>query len=424
MKVLISAYACAPGRGSEPGVGWNLVRHLGLCHELWVITREARRKEIETALANYNLPNVRWVFFDLPRWMCFWKRKQKGIHLYYYLWQIGIYFVARKLHRRIRFDLVHHVTFVNYWMPSFLSLLDAPFLWGPVGGGESAPFRFWSKFPLSGRLYESLRNIARYMGEHDPFVKLTARRSACALATTEETATRLKALGCREVMVLPQVALSEDELDLLAEIPQHQGKPFRVLSIGRLYHVKGFHLGIEAFAKFHAEYPASEYWIIGNGPQRQLLETKSKELGVEDAVIFLGDMPRSRVFEHFAQCDVLLHPTLHDSGGWVSLEAMAAGRPVICFDLGGPALQITPTTGFKIPAVSPEQTINDLADALMFLARDKAVAAQMGRAAREHIRNNFTWQTKVEFLDHLYCSALASRAKSVSRPEHIEVTNH
>ena len=57
-----------------------------------------------------------------------------GAQLYYYVWQLAAYFAARKLQRQVRFDLIHHVTLVKYWMPSFLSLLPVPFVWGPVRG--------------------------------------------------------------------------------------------------------------------------------------------------------------------------------------------------------------------------------------------------------------------------------------------------
>ena len=142
MKLLISAYACEPGRGSEAGVGWNCVLQAARFHEVWVLTRKNNREPIENALQTDPLENVRFVYFDLPRWSRFWKRRTRGLQLYYYLWQIGAYFVARKLHRRVGFDLTHHVTFVNYWLPSLLPLLPVPFLWGPVGGGESAPVGF------------------------------------------------------------------------------------------------------------------------------------------------------------------------------------------------------------------------------------------------------------------------------------------
>src|SRR5579864_6502517 len=151
LKVLMSAYAFEPERGSEPGVGWNWVQQIGKSEKVWVITKANNRRTIESALAKEPLPNVHFVYFDLPRWASFWKRGLRGIHAYYYLWQLGAYLVARRLHRQVGFDLVHHVTFVNYWMPSFLVLLPVPFLWGPVGGGESAPRAFWHFFSLRGK---------------------------------------------------------------------------------------------------------------------------------------------------------------------------------------------------------------------------------------------------------------------------------
>src|SRR6202140_3763630 len=232
MRVLISAYACEPGRGSEPGVGWNWAQQMGRYHEVWVITRTNNQKPIEKALAMKPLPNVHLVYFDLPRWARFWKKRQRGMHLYYYLWQIGAYFVVRKLHRRVGFNLVHHVTFVNYWMPNFMALLPVPFVWGPVGGGESAPRSFWRSFSLRGKAYELFRALVRFLAEFDPFVRLAARRAAVGLAPTPQTEKRLRVLGCRSVSVFSQVGLPEEDICMLSAFPLRQSAPFRLISMG------------------------------------------------------------------------------------------------------------------------------------------------------------------------------------------------
>ena len=137
-------------------MGWNWVRQIARFHEVWVITRANNRVAIEKSLAKEPLPNVHWVYFDLPRWARFWKKGERGLYLYYHLWQLGAYFVGKKLHREARIDLIHHATFVNHWMPSFLALLPVPFVWGPVGGGESAPRAFRRCFSLRGKVYEIL----------------------------------------------------------------------------------------------------------------------------------------------------------------------------------------------------------------------------------------------------------------------------
>src|SRR6266516_1550188 len=177
LRVLLSAYACEPGKGSEPGVGWNWVCQAARFHEVWVITRANHRAPIEAALARQPLPTVHFVYVDLPLWVRFWKRGRPSAFIYYYLWQIAAYFTAKELHQQIGFDVVHHVTFVKYAMPSFMALLPVPFVWGPVGGGETTPSGFWKSFSLHGKLYEIFRALVRSLFELDPFVRLTARRS-------------------------------------------------------------------------------------------------------------------------------------------------------------------------------------------------------------------------------------------------------
>jgi glycosyltransferase involved in cell wall biosynthesis len=402
MKVLLSAYACEPGKGSEPGVGWNRVRQIARFAEVWVITRSNNREAIEKALAEEPLPNVHWVYFDLPRWARFWKKGQRGVHFYYYLWQVGIYFLARRLQRQVGFDLVHHVTFVNYWLPSFLALLPVPFIWGPVGGGESAPKIFFKTFSFRGKLYEIARDIARWIGEHDPFTRMTARKASIALATTNETAKRLTSLGARRVEVLSEVAFPSAEIEKLSSLPPHLSSPFRLISMGRLLHWKGFHLGLRAFAQLVQDVPDSEYWIVGDGPERKNLERLARKLGIIDKVRFWGALPRSEALKKLSECDVLVHPSLHDSGGWVCVEAMAAGRPVICLDLGGPALQVTEETGFKIPACAPEQVIEDMAEAMKRLAKDAKLRRKMGEEARRRVGKEFSWNTRGQQLQEIY----------------------
>ena len=383
-------------------MGWNWVRQIARFHEVWVITRANNQEPVERGLACSPLPNVHWVYLDLPRWARFWKKSRRGIHLYYFLWQLGVYVRARKLHRQVGFDLVHHVTLVNYWIPSLLPLLPVPFVWGPVGGGESAPRIFWRSFSLRGKVYEALRDLARWLSELNPLRHLTARRAAIGLATTHETARRIRGLGCRNVSVLSAVGLTGDEIAWLGSFPFRETNPFRVVSVGRLWHLKGFDLGLRAFACFERRFPAAEYWIIGDGPERRRLERLARDLRIADKVMFTGALLRQNVLGRLAECDVLLHPALHESGGCVSLEAMAAGRPVICLDLGGPAFQVTDGTGIKVPATSPEQAVADLADALLRLAQDPALRFRLGQAGRGRVASQFDWDQKGTLMAKVY----------------------
>ncbi|NJR65880.1 MAG: glycosyltransferase [Leptolyngbyaceae cyanobacterium CRU_2_3] len=402
MKVLISAYACEPGRGTELGVGWNTAREVARYHEVWVLTRpDDGREAIEAELKRNPVPNLHFVYFTLPVWGGGWKWGQGAFQIHYYLWQIQSYFVARKLHQEIGFDIAHHVTFVKYSTPSFLSLLPIPFIFGPVGGGETAPQSFWQDFSQRAKSYEILRNLMRWVGEIDPFTRMTVRRSALAWATTVDTAERLVAMGGQNVQVLSQVGLLPEEVEQLGQFSSSEPVPLRFISIGRFLHWKGFHLGLRAFAQAALPLEA-EYWLVGKGPEAASLQTLAKNLGIAAQVKFFDEMPRADLMHKLSTCLALVHPSLHDSGAFVCLEAMAVGRPVICLDLGGPAVQVTEETGFKIPADHPEQAIAGMAEAMTRLATEPELRSRLGLSGYQRVNQEFNWATKGQFLVTVY----------------------
>lgn len=396
-------------------MGWNIVREVAKFHEVWVLTRPDESKmAIEAELLRHPNPNLHFVYFTLPFWQDSLRWGQSGaMQLHYYLWQIQAYFVARRLHQDIGFDVEHHVTFVKYSSPSLLALLPIPFIWGPLGGGESAPAAFWSDFTLKNKLYETLRLAWRWIGELDPLTRVTARRSAIAFATTKDTAQRLRLIGASNVQLLSQLGLSQTELTELATYAQPVRASLRLISIGRLLHWKGFHLGLAAFAQ--ANLTDAEYWIVGEGPERAHLEQLSARLGIADRVKFWGQLPREQVLQKLGECSVLVHPSLHDSGGGVCLEAMAVGRPVICLDLGGPAEQVTPETGYKVTAQTPAEAIAGLASAMHQLAEAPELRQQMGHAGQQRARERYSWAAKGQTFVTLYNQLTQTKELTVGK---------
>jgi glycosyltransferase involved in cell wall biosynthesis len=403
LKILISAYACEPGKGSEPGIGWNIACSAAKRHDVWVLTRESNRGAIEAALQKHPVSRLHPVYYDLPSWTRWWKRGERGMQAYYYLWQLGAYGVMRRLHRAHGFDVTQHATFGRYWVPSLLPLLPTPFIWGPIGGGEDAPHFLWRDLSRRGRRFERTRQIARVLGEHDPLVRLAARRSVAALAVTEETAHRLTALGTRNTMIFSAMGLQQPDFEELTMLPPPPPAPIRFLTMGRAVHWKGVHLGLRAFAACGVS--DAEYWIIGGGPALPELRRLAAELGVASRVVFHGMLPRREALEALAHCHVLVHPSLHDSGGWVCLEAMAAARPVVCLHLGGPAEMVSDETGIRINVRSALQVHAELTTALRNLAHSEPTRDAMGRAARTRVRQRYLWEAKGDWLNSLYTSA-------------------
>lgn len=88
---------------------------------------------------------------------------------------------------------------------------------------------------------------------------------------------------------------------------------------------------------------------------------------------------------------MLLHPSLYEQFGYVVLEAMAAGRPVVCLNVGGPALLVRDGCGVRVPMQKPEQVVTDLYAALLHYALNPSARFAAGINARECAQHEWSW---------------------------------
>jgi glycosyltransferase involved in cell wall biosynthesis len=387
-------------------------------HEVWAVIEQSEyQEETLTYLANHPMPGFQPVFFQLPRLVVKWVRGPGMSHsVYYHLWQHKLLRVAAKLHRQVGFDLAHHVTFGRYWSPCGVRNLGVPFVWGPVGAAESAPPSFLSELPQRERVFELIRDNVRTLATKDPALRDTARAATIGIGVTRESCAALAKLGVRRVEQLPQAALPDEDLAFFDRFPPPPDGPFRAICIGRLLHWKGFHLAIRAFGIFARNNPEAELWIVNEGPFQRELEKTAARAGVSSRVRFFGHLPSfSEVLGKLAQAHVLMHPALHEAFGNVCQEAMAAGRPVVCLDIGGPASQVTPETGFAAPATTPEDAVQAMAAFLARVAGNRALLADMSAKARVRVRDKFSMRMMGSAVDAFYRQAVALPADSVSR---------
>jgi glycosyltransferase involved in cell wall biosynthesis len=398
LRILISAYACEPHKGSESAVGWNVATEMAKLHDVWVLTRANNRAVIETELAVHPVPSLNFIYYDLPKWAMWWKKGGRGVQFYYYLWELLSERIARRAEQQVGFDVAHHVTVVRYWTPSNLRNVKAPLVWGPVGGGESTPAMLKKSFSMRNRAVESVRDLVRMLAEFDPLVRRTARKSDVALATTKETAKRLTNLKVKRVEVLSQLGMVV--FPLVSQKPAYEGGPVRFVCIGKQLYWKGFDLAIEAFKK--ASLDNAELILIGEGPENKVLRVLAAESGMSERISFLGWMDQQALHGILSGCDVLVHPSFHDSGAFVCLEAMTLGKPVICLNLGGPAVQVTKETGVKITAETSLQVVFELASAMQKLSADLDLRLRMGGAGYKRVKEHFLWSKKAEYFSKLY----------------------
>jgi glycosyltransferase involved in cell wall biosynthesis len=362
MRVLVSAYACEPDKGSEPGAGWNWALAAAREHDVTVITRANNREPIERA--HVDGPRPRFVYVDLPPWARRWKRGQRGVRLYYLLWQIAAAREARRLHHERPFDVVHHLTFANVWLPALVCLVDAPFVLGPVGGGPRVPLRLYSVLGVRGALREAALVAGRLLSRANPLVRLAWRRAAVILVQNEETLRALPRRYRARARVAPNASVSEPIA------------PTRTPSLGavamyagRLLPWKGVALAIDALTLL----PAWRLVVVGRGPDERRLRRLAVKRGVDPRVVFVPWMPRERLWERLGACRVLVVPSLREDASLAAAEANALGVPVVALRRGGPkALAATAGSGFElVPPAGRRRCVQALADAL---AHTKPVA--------------------------------------------------
>ncbi len=408
LRVLVSAYACSPGGsaeafgGGELVLGWNLVKQLGRFHQVVVLTSTQNRADIESALPREPLPTVRFHYFDLPSWMAFLRGMQGGIQVYAYLWQLKAYFLARRLHREFPFDVFHHITYANDWMASFIgALLTVPYIRGPGGGAHRTPRGLLAEYSIGGRLWEHLRAAGQWIFRHDPFFVAGHRRARALLVCNYEALEAIPQKWRAKASLFPVNGVSSEDLNRPVSDERYAGS-FRVLSAGKLLRIKGYGLALRAFQQFAVRHADTECVIIGSGPELPRLRSLVDELGLQRQVRFEDWMARQRLLPQMYASDVFLFASLRDGGGAVVVEAMAAGKPVVCLDLAGPGLHVTPECGMKIAPCSPEHTVREMAAALERLYQDKELRVRMGRAARKRAEECYHWDRLGERLQEIY----------------------
>jgi glycosyltransferase involved in cell wall biosynthesis len=409
-KVLVSAYACNPSgslalHAGEDLTGWRFVEQVARFHDVWVITHEYNREGIRAALEGREQSHMRFHFVQLPAPLGGLYRVEFGQRIYYYLWQIAAFRAARRLNKAIGFDLAHHVTFGNDWIPSYIgAFLHVPYIHGPVGGGQRTPQPLLPEYSLGGRLSEFGRTAAQWVGRRDPVRRLALGRAKAILVCNRETRAMIPAPFRGKVMDFPVNGIAREDLAPAAGVRNDDGR-FRILMAGRLHRLKGFGLGLRSFAAFARDWPGAEMTIVGSGPEEARLRRAIDDSGIAPRVTVIPWLPRTELLAAMASADVFLFPSFRDGGGAVVVEAMAAGLPVVCLDSGGPGFHVQPGWGFKIEPRRPAEVVEAFARALRVLARDRELRRSMGRSGQQRARDYYLWDRRGERLAAVYRGA-------------------
>lgn len=398
LRILLSAYACEPGKGSEPGVGWNWALALARRgHQVWVLTRRNNQKTIEQEFQQIE-PSLRerlsFIYYDLPNWAKWWKKGGRGVHLYYALWQRGILKVAQTQHALHRFDIVHHLTFGVWRQASPLYKLGAPFIFGPVGGGETAPWSLVRGLPsFNARINEYLRFMINGLSLLNPSLRRCLRQSTWIVSKTPETADWIAKMGTTSLVAL-EIGINPEKI--MAGRIAFGAQSLRCLYAGRLIGWKGVHLALSGLASAVEQGADVTLTIVGEGDLSEELQKATQQLSIERRVRFVGWLSQVELFTQYQKHDLLLFPSLHDSSGNVILESFANGLPALCLKLGGPGVMVDETCGraVDVRGLSEAAVVSRLADDLIEMAQSPDLMEHLRKGAQTRAETS-SWDSVV-----------------------------
>ncbi len=354
MKLLISSYACAPNRGSEHAIGWTWVtpaHRLG--HQVWAFVAPKHEDSILRACEERpELAGIHWLFPKVPGWPLKQATEPKWERTYNFLWQVSATKAALRLHAKVGFDTVHHLTWGGVRAPTFLGLVRAPLIVGPLGGGETSPRSLRDAFHLKARITETVRDLSNYTIALNPLVRHGLMSAAAIFTKTPDTARILTPSMQRKSINFLELGLENAR----PARPQRPPGPPRLLFAGRLLYWKGAHIAIQALAELIRVSPDAQLTIVGKGTEEGRLRAATVAHGAAGNVRFVPWLPQEKLFQLYQTHDLFVYPSLHDSSGNAVLEALSFGLPVVCLDLGGPAQIVTPDAGAIVPTAGRDTT--------------------------------------------------------------------
>jgi colanic acid/amylovoran biosynthesis glycosyltransferase len=234
------------------------------------------------------------------------------------------------------------------------------------------------------------------------------------LAEGPHLADRLVALGCpRDKIAIHPIVIEPERYGFRERRPRAPGDPVRLFFCARLREKKGLEYALQALARTREKHPEVILHIGGDGPEEPRARALVDELGLDDAVRFLGFLSHDRFLSELSAADLFIQPSVTardgDSEGGAPttlLEAQACGLPILA------------TTHADIPNVvrhersgllSPERDVDALTEHLLELLANPNRWAPMGQAGRQHIEAHHNALPQTATLEDHYQSLVTTR---------------
>lgn len=406
LKILINAYACSPGMGSEPGMAWNWVSNLAKFCELHIITEGEFREKIEEVVPTLEQgKNMHFYYNPVSeeiRKMC-WNQGDWRFYKYYREWQWKTYLMAKEICSSEHIDVLHQLNMIGFREPGYLWKLskesDVPFVWGPIGGLKQFPLAYLQGAGLKMKLFNRLKNILNvWQLKHEKRVDEALKTARLLVSSIPDSYRAIKKYKGLESVVIPETGcfLSED-------IPtdRFDEKELHVMWVGKFDFRKQLPLAQRAIAI--ANNPNIVLDIYGGGSDEQIASAKrvADLLGITEKVVWHGNQPNDVVMNAMHKAQVFLFTSVSEDTSTVVLEAVSNRLPVLCFDACGMAAVIDDKVGRKVALSNPTQSATDFAKQLNNLEHDRNLLKQLSENCKQR-QNELSWEEKAKTMVEWY----------------------
>jgi glycosyltransferase involved in cell wall biosynthesis len=310
--------------------------------------------------------------------------------------------VARTLIETHHFEIVHEPIPVSPKVPSMMFGLSVPVIIGPMNGGMDYPPNYGLDGYFERLSIFILRSTANFWNRVIPgklnatLLLVANKRSYDALPSR---------LQQKRVVELPENGV---DLNVFLPLAHNENlKTVNIIYVGALIDLKRVDLLVGACARLVGKVDF-RLDIVGDGPERRSLEARVRVLSLTSRVTFHGRLSHGAVAAMLCSAYVMVFPSMRECGGAVVLEAMASGVPVIAANWGGPATYIDVNTGILVSPATPRVFVDELANAILRLAQNPQVRAQMSKAARQHVQQ-YDWRAKAKAILDIYKNVLSEK---------------
>ncbi len=406
-KILLSAFACSPIKGSEEGRGWNWAIGLAeMGYTVYCMTNFEDKEEIEIEHKKVNLPNLHFEYVELSYGLDkqLFKPSGKTIYLHYYLWKKKASNRALSLHKKYNFDIAHHITYGSFQQGTCLYKLDnCKILFGPVGGGQMALPIFKSYFGKAWTTEVIRGKVSKMLVRHSSSLKKTLKKASHVIATNYDTKKLLDSsnLISKEKSHITEIYAIPKKYDTLKFIERPDNEILNIIWVGRLLPRKGLNLSLQGLSFLPKDFPY-KLTIVGGGSMGENVEKWIEDYKLDaNKITLLGQIPFKQVDEEYRKADIMLFCSLRDTLGIQVMEAMAYSLPLVVLNISGVKNLVPENCAIKIDPTPGEGTAKSIAKAIIELQENKTLRKEKALNAYKHAMNS-TWKRRIQVFTEKY----------------------